>query len=89
MRFNRDRLRTWVESAMRANIAYHAARRELYNSFMAALDRDGAFELASQDVISIRTILTTRDNRLSDDAKLAYEVLLMKIYEQVADEEEP
>lgn len=81
MRFDRDRLRAFADTAMASNVSYFAVRRELYGLFTAALDRGGVIEVSSQECITIRTFLTSRDPNPSDQARLAYEVALVKIFE--------
>lgn len=83
MRFNRERLRAFVEEALVSNISYLAVRRELYGLFAAALDRGGDVDLANQEFITIRTFLTFRDPKPPGDARLAYVVALVTISELV------
>lgn len=83
MRFNRELLRTFVDEALASNISYLAVRRELYSLFTAALDRGGDINVSNQEFITIRTFLTSRDTKPSDDARLAYEVALVTISESV------
>lgn len=81
MRFNTARLRLFVEAAMTANVSYFASRRELFGFFVAAIDRFGTVEISDQYFLTIRTFLSSRDVRPSDQARLAYEVAILKIYE--------
>lgn len=83
MRFQADRLRTFVDAAQSANVAYYAARRALFDLFVAAIDRNGEVDIESSTVITIRTFLSNRDNAPSPDSRLAYEVAIMAVSELV------
>lgn len=81
--FNRDRLAAFANRALSANVTYFAVRRELLDLFTSALDQNGDINLASREFITIKTFLTSRDSRPSDNARLAYEVAIMSILELV------
>lgn len=83
MRFDRNRLREFVDRALVANITYLAVRRELYGLFTLALDRNGDVEISSREFITIRTFLSSRDPRPKDEARLAYEVALVDVHSLV------
>lgn len=84
MMFNRDLLRAFVTAANASNVSYYAARRTLFERFTNSIDPGGDIELESSTVITIRTFLSNRSNKPSDDARLAYEVAIMTIYELVS-----
>lgn len=83
MRFAVTPLRTFVDRALTANVSYFAVRRELLFLFSAAIDRDGIIDVPTNHVITIRTFLTSRDPKPSDQARLAFEVALTTIAELV------
>lgn len=83
MRFNRNRLRDFVEEALQANISYLQVRRDLYGRFSRAIDHDGDCDVENQHVITLRTFLTSREPRPPDQARLAYEIALLHIHELV------
>lgn len=83
MRFHANRLRAFTEAALEANVMYYAVRRQLYDLFVVAIDREGEIDVDSSTVITVRTFLSNRDNKPSSDARLAYEVAIMSIHELV------
>jgi hypothetical protein len=83
MRFNTQSLRAFVDEANSANVMYYATRRQLFTMFTEAIDRVGETEVDSTTVVTIRTFLSNRENKPSDQARLAYEVALMSLNELV------
>lgn len=83
MRFNTQSLRAFVDEANQANVMYYATRRHLFTMFTQSLDRDGETEVDNTTVVTIRTFLSNRENKPSDQARLAYEVALMSLNELV------
>ncbi len=75
-KFNAVRLRLFVDEALKANITYLATRRTLFQMFVAALDREGDVDINGQEYIQVRTFLSSREARPSDQARLAYELAI-------------
>lgn len=69
---------------MCANVSYLIVRRELLGLLTAALSRVGTIEISASEFITLRTFLTSRDARPTDNARLAYEVVVARCYELTA-----
>jgi len=68
-------LRAWVDKAQVAQDAYFVIRRDLFAEFVRILLRDGAngrVRIGRETYNQIRNYLTSRNDRLSDAAKLAF-----------------
>lgn len=80
-----DLLAEWVTEAQIANLSYFRVRREVYQSFLQALDasKDAAEEdcttLSADDFFTIKQVLTVRNEGLGNDARLAFDRLLTEL----------
>lgn len=77
-----ESLDEWVEECQLANITYFRIRRELYASLLRRLEesKDAPVEectsISPDDFFTIKQVLTSRNDNLSNDARLAFDRLI-------------
>lgn len=79
---SRQALYRWCNDSITSNVTYFRTRRELLSSFTRMLGTgvgDDIVSVSSALVISIRTFLSMRSDRVSDDNLLAYETAVMEL----------
>ncbi len=80
-----DLLSSWVEDAQVTNITYFRLRRELYATLLEHLEasRNEPDEictvLSRDDFFTIKQVLTSRNDSISNDARLAFDKLLIEL----------
>lgn len=84
MLFSRDLLRVFVERALRSNTSYYTERKRLLAEFTSAIDPSGDIEVSHETVVQIRLYLQSRNNTITNNSRLAFEVGVLKIAECVA-----
>lgn len=83
---NNDKLRSWIRTATLANTTYFRVRRDLWNGFLGclALDADDPAAVSfieSESYIVLKLFLTSRNDGMSDNNRLAFERTLEQLAE--------
>lgn len=77
MNFNIDAycLRDWALRALRTNVTYYRLRRELFAALMSVLDEpiNVGCEVEEEDFMVLRQFLSSKNDSLSDDKRLAFD----------------
>lgn len=72
----------WANRCLQLNLSYFRLRRELFEEFTAMLtvpDGEPVVNLTDEQFIVVRTFLTSRNDGLNDDKRLAFDKTIMEI----------
>lgn len=75
----------WVEEAQISNITYFRLRRELFQSLINKMESsrdspdDECTSISPDDFFTIKQVLTSRNDSISNDARLAFDRLLTEL----------
>lgn len=78
---DRERLISWIGSALTANLTYYRTRREFFHTFVLALEHTVHLRVVvcEEDFITVRQFLTSRNDAVTADARLAFDRTLFKL----------
>lgn len=79
MLFNHRRLQDWAYTAQFSELEVRAVRSRLLRSLEQATDAQGDFEVPSDVYRPITAFLRLRNDSLSDNARLAFDVALTEL----------
>lgn len=74
-------LSRWINQCLTANLTYYRSRREFFTGFVRSLEeRPGhRVDIDEEDFITVRQFLTSRNDMVTQDARLAFDKSLFKM----------
>jgi len=88
MNSDSGKLKVAMKRLLRANLAYARERRELFDALCACITDDGDFTIPYDLWFSIKSCLTSKNDRMDDNKTLALDTAAAQIMRALQDVEE-
>jgi len=79
LRFDYARFARFLGEALAANVSYIATRRRLFTLFVESIRLNGEIFVPVDNVVQIRTFLSSRPTEQDNNSRLAYEVAILAL----------